>query len=187
MKRVYLVRHCKTSGQAADRPLTAEGEAQAEALAAFLAPLGIERIVSSPYERAVRSIEPLAERLGLPVETDDRLAERVLSGEALEDWEARMRDSYAAVDVALPGGETSRAAVVRGAAAIEEILRGPAGLTVAVSHGNLLSLLLGHYGFHGGGMAGYEAWRVMSNPDVYRLEREGERTTVERVWKGGLD
>ena len=184
MKRVYLIRHCKTSGQAADRPLTAEGVAQAEELATFLAPLGIERIVSSPYERAVRSIEPLAKRLGLRVETDERLAERVLSTEPMEDWEGRMRESYAAVDVALPGGETSRAAVRRGAAAIEEILEGPAEVTVAVSHGNLLSLLLGHYGFHGGGMAGYEAWQVMSNPDAYRLEREGERTTVERIWRG---
>lgn len=183
MKRLYLVRHCKTSGQAADRPLTAEGEAQAETLAEFLAPLGIERIVSSPYERAVRSIQPLAARLGLRLETDERLAERVLSSEPMEDWEARMRESYDEVERALPGGETTRAAVARGAAAIEEILAGPAQTTVAVSHGNLLSLLLGHYGYHAGGGAGYEAWRVMSNPDVYVLEREGPRTTVRRIWQ----
>jgi len=184
VKRVYLVRHCRTSGQAADRPLTPEGEAQALELAEFLAPLGIERIVSSPYARAVRSIAPLAERLGLHVETDERLAERVLSSEPMEDWEERMRTSYDEMDRALPGGETSRAAIARGAAAVEEILQGAANVTVAVSHGNLLSLLLGHYGFHAGGSAGYEAWRVMSNPDVYRLEREGGRTTVERIWKG---
>jgi 2,3-bisphosphoglycerate-dependent phosphoglycerate mutase len=183
VRRVYLVRHCKTSGQAADRPLTPEGEAQAETLADFLAPLDIERIVSSPYARAVRSIQPLAERLGRRLEIDDRLAERVLSAQPMDDWEARMRESYDAVDRALPGGETTRAAVARGAAAIEEILEGPARVSAAVSHGNLLSLLLGHYLYHAGGAAGYEAWRVMSNPDVYLLERDGSRTAVIRIWR----
>jgi 2,3-bisphosphoglycerate-dependent phosphoglycerate mutase len=183
VKRLYLVRHCKTSGQDADRPLTPEGEAQALHLADFLAPLGIKRVVSSPYARAVRSIAPLAEQLGLPLETDDRLAERVLSSEPLDDWEARMRESYDAVDRALPGGETSLDAVARGAAAIEELLGGTAQVSVAVSHGNLLSLLLGHYGYHAGGSAGYESWRVMSNPDVYVLERDGSRIRIERIWR----
>jgi 2,3-bisphosphoglycerate-dependent phosphoglycerate mutase len=183
VKLVYLVMHCKTSGQATDRPLTAEGEGQAAALAEFLAPLEIERIVSSPYERAMRSVEPLAQRLGLRIEPDERLAERVLSGGPLEDWEARMRDGYEAVDLALPGGETSRLAVARGAAAVEDIIAGDVRVTVAVSHGNLLSLLLGHYGYHAGGMAGYEAWQAMSNPDVYRLERDGNQTRVVRIWQ----
>lgn len=187
MTRVYLVRHCMASGQAADRALTADGEAQAVELATFLARLGIERIVSSPYKRAVRSIAPLAERLALPVETDARLAERVLSSEPLDNWEARMRASYEDVDTALPGGETTTEALTRGAAAMDDLLRGAVETTVAVSHGNLLSLLLGHYGFHGGGNAGYETWRAMTNPDVFCLERHARRgggTRIERIWSG---
>ena len=49
MKRVYLVRHCSAAGQAPDRPLTAEGEAQALRLADFLVPFDVARIVSSPF------------------------------------------------------------------------------------------------------------------------------------------
>ena len=184
MKRVYLVRHCSAAGQATDRPLTPEGEAQALRLADFLAPLGVTRIVSSPFVRAVRSIAPLAERLGLPLETDERLAERVLSTEPLEDWEETMRTSYVELDRALPGGETTRGGLARGVAAVEAILAHPAERTVAVSHGNLLSLLLGHYGFHGGGLAGYEAWRELSNPDVFELTDEDGARRVRRLWTG---
>jgi 2,3-bisphosphoglycerate-dependent phosphoglycerate mutase len=182
VKRLYLVRHCHTSGQAADRPLTAEGEAQALALADFLAPMGIERIVSSPYRRAVGSISPLAARLGLPVETDERLAERVLSTEPMADWEERMRTSYVEVEHTLPGGETTSGALTRGVAAVEALLDHPAESTVAVSHGNLLSLLLGHYGYHAGGLAGYEAWRALTNPDVFELTVDQGAREIRRIW-----
>jgi 2,3-bisphosphoglycerate-dependent phosphoglycerate mutase len=49
---LYLVRHCQSSGQAPDAPLTALGRQQAEQLAAWLRPLGVARIVSSTYLRA---------------------------------------------------------------------------------------------------------------------------------------
>ena len=184
MKRLYLVRHCRAAGQAPDRPLTEEGEQQARELAEFLAPLGISRVVASPFRRAVGSIAQLAARLELPVETDGRLAERMLSTEPMEDWEERMRTSYTEVDRALPGGETTTAALERGVAAIEALLAHPAEATVAVSHGNLLSLLLGHYGFHAGGPAGYEAWRNLTNPDVFELSDDNGRRRVTRIWAG---
>src|SRR5207245_4789289 len=59
---LYLVRHCRAAGQAPEAPLTAEGLAQAERLADVLAPLAPDRILSSPFRRAVQSVEPLAAR-----------------------------------------------------------------------------------------------------------------------------
>jgi 2,3-bisphosphoglycerate-dependent phosphoglycerate mutase len=79
MKRLYLIRHCSATGQAADAPLSREGQAQAERLADFLMSHEIERIVSSPFLRAQQTIEPLATRLKLEIRTDARLAERALS------------------------------------------------------------------------------------------------------------
>jgi broad specificity phosphatase PhoE len=52
------------------RPLDERGRRQAEEL-----DLDVNRIVSSPYVRCVQSVEPLAAKLGLEVEIDDRLAE----------------------------------------------------------------------------------------------------------------
>jgi phosphohistidine phosphatase SixA len=57
------------------RPLDARGRRQAADLVELLQPLGVRRVVSSPYVRCVASVEPLAAALGLPVEQDERLAE----------------------------------------------------------------------------------------------------------------
>jgi len=57
------------------RPLDARGRRQAVDLVELLQPLGVRRVVSSPYVRCVASVEPLAAALGLPVEQDERLAE----------------------------------------------------------------------------------------------------------------
>lgn len=57
------------------RPLDERGRRRADELAALLVPLGIRRVVSSPYARCVETVEPLAEALGVAVERDDRLAE----------------------------------------------------------------------------------------------------------------
>ena len=57
------------------RPLDARGRRQALALVELLPPLGIRRVLSSPYTRCAETVEPLAAALGLPLELDDRLVE----------------------------------------------------------------------------------------------------------------
>jgi 8-oxo-dGTP diphosphatase len=57
------------------RPLNAKGRRQAAELAELLRPLGVRRVVSSPYVRCVETVEPLAAALELPLERDERLAE----------------------------------------------------------------------------------------------------------------
>jgi phosphohistidine phosphatase SixA len=57
------------------RPLDARGRRESAELAELLRPLGLRRVVSSPYARCVQTVEPLAAALGVPVERDDRLAE----------------------------------------------------------------------------------------------------------------
>lgn len=58
-----------------DRPLDARGRRQAAELVELLRPLGVRRVVSSPYVRCLETVRPLAATLGLPLESDDRLAE----------------------------------------------------------------------------------------------------------------
>jgi len=57
------------------RPLDDRGRRQAAALVELLRPLGVRRLLSSPYVRCVETLEPLAAALELPLEADDRLAE----------------------------------------------------------------------------------------------------------------
>jgi 2,3-bisphosphoglycerate-dependent phosphoglycerate mutase len=162
---LYLVRHCQSSGQAPDAPLTPLGRQQAERLAMTLRSHGIARIVSSPYLRACQSVEPLARDLGLTVETDDRLIERVLSTEPLDDWRERLRAAWDDHDLTLPGGESSRQATRRGLAALAAILADGRRPTVVVSHGNLLALLLHAFD----GRPGFTTWEQLTNPDLFEV------------------
>ncbi len=140
---VLLIRHAKAVGQAPEAELTGGGFAQARALAGELAGLGITHIVSSPWTRAVVTAKPLAGRLGLDIQTDERLTERVLSGEHLMDWETQLRLSFEDPQRTLPGGESEAEARRRIQAVLAE-KADPDGLTVMVTHGNLLALGLEH-------------------------------------------
>lgn len=77
--RLILVRHGRpdedNAGTPYDPPLNADGLRQAHAAARLLEAEGITRIVASPLRRARQTAEPLAERLGMAVETIDQWAE----------------------------------------------------------------------------------------------------------------
>jgi phosphohistidine phosphatase SixA len=86
---IFVVRHAK-AGQRSDwdgedefRPLSQKGRRQAEALADRLADLGPTRLVTSRYTRCRQTLEPLAARLGLALDDDERLAEGASFDETL--------------------------------------------------------------------------------------------------------
>ncbi len=78
---VYVVRHGKAGSRSAwtapddQRPLTKAGRKQAVALVEALEGAGVTRVLSSPYVRCRQTVEPLAERLRLPVDLADALEE----------------------------------------------------------------------------------------------------------------
>jgi exopolyphosphatase/guanosine-5'-triphosphate,3'-diphosphate pyrophosphatase len=88
--KIFLLRHAKAEKRLGWdtpdplRPLAPVGLRQAHALAGSLARERVRRIISSPHLRCRQSVEPLAARLGLPVELDDRLAEGASTARALE-------------------------------------------------------------------------------------------------------
>src|ERR1700735_3944529 len=66
---------------------------QAFALSDAMAQARVERVVSSPLLRCTATAKPVADRLNVAVETDDRLIE-IAHG----TWEGRLRDEIAAND-----------------------------------------------------------------------------------------
>jgi phosphohistidine phosphatase SixA len=78
------------------RPLDKRGRRQAETLVESLAPFAIARILSSPYDRCVQTVEPLAAARGLPIETREELGEDRQSGDG-----AALARSLAGEDVAI--------------------------------------------------------------------------------------
>ncbi|MGJ6961018.1 NUDIX hydrolase [Streptosporangium sp. G11] len=58
-----------------DRPLDRHGRRQSEVLASVLGAFGLTELVSSPSRRCVQTLEPYAERAGLPIRLDPVLSE----------------------------------------------------------------------------------------------------------------
>ena len=179
---LYLVRHCATTGQAPEAPLTEEGSRDAEALAgrlgAELAGAASVRIVSSPYRRALATIEPFAARAGLAIETDERLVERRLSPAHFDGWRDVVRRGFSDPAYALPGCESAGDALARGWASIRAVAESGHRCPVVVSHGQLLSLV-----FHALDPGfGYDGWQSLSNPDVFVLEGGSGAFERRRIW-----
>src|SRR5690554_3471376 len=103
MKYIYLIRHCIAEGQSADAPLMELGREQANKLTEFLEPKNFDFIISSPYERARRTIKPLAEKLSMEINIDDRLKERVLSNKNHMDWREMLRKTFDDLDLCYDG------------------------------------------------------------------------------------
>ncbi|MFV1363468.1 histidine phosphatase family protein [Mycolicibacterium elephantis] len=77
--QLLLIRHAlphrSEPGQGSDPDLCEEGIKQAARLPDALDRFPITRLISSPQRRAVQTAQPVADKLGLPVEIDARLAE----------------------------------------------------------------------------------------------------------------
>lgn len=176
MATIYLIRHCQATGQEADAPLTSLGVQQAKELVTFFENIPIDYIVSSPFERAIKTAEPLAREKGLLLDKDARLTERILCDQPLEDWQEKLKQTYVDFDVRFGQGETSREAQTRGLSCIHEFQETGFKHLVVVSHGNLISLILRYFD----PTFGYDAWSKLTNPDVYQINL-AERS-VKRIY-----
>ena len=156
--RLLLVRHGRPDEghplHAKDPPLRADGRAQAEAVAALLAPEDVTHVVSSPLRRARETAEPLAARLKLPVQVIDGWAEadrhldRYRSTEALRGQGPAEWVRFLADPVGYMGADPERfRADVLGALAQTMALQGQGGASARVAvftHGLPINLVLSH-------------------------------------------
>ena len=97
---MLLVRHASAgkrtewTGGDRRRPLDERGQLQALRLVGLLADYPIERILSSPYDRCVQTVEPLARARGLAIEMRDELGEERQADEGTawsRGWSTRTR------------------------------------------------------------------------------------------------
>ena len=159
---LLVIRHARPvrdeapEGGSADPVLADLGRLQAEATAEYLTDAGIDHIVASSMKRAVRTAEPLAERLGLAVEILDDLRESDHRSRIYVPSEEMERDDPSVAHyfdpdadinetIFLDGYEEFRNRVERG---FEHVIRTNRSRTVAVfCHGMVtgvyLQILLG--------------------------------------------
>jgi 2,3-bisphosphoglycerate-dependent phosphoglycerate mutase len=147
--RVYFVRHAQPNFENHDdmtRELSPKGRADRRLATGFLLDKGVSAVFSSPYLRAVETVEPLADALGLSIERIDGFRERRVDGAWIPDFDAFARRQWADFDYRLPGGESLSEVQNRNVAALKGILLKCEGKTVVVgAHGTALSTLINHY------------------------------------------
>jgi len=167
---LFLVRHCRSTGQTPEAPLTGEGFRDADTLGATLEALGADAAYSSPFVRARQSLEPFAVRAGLTVSLDERFRERLLQAQDSDDWLDLLRASFADDNYRAPGGETMAEARARAMAALADVVRAGHRLPAVATHGNLLASVL----MTMNPAFGFADWQALRNPELVRI-----------VWRDG--
>ena len=155
--RFIVVRHGETQWNVqqriqghGDSPLTARGEAQADAIAARLARERFDALIASDLGRAMQTAQRIAARTGHAVIPDARLRERNFGiGEGLTYAEiderfpgAFSRTQEMDPDYLVPGGETRRHFHHRVMQAFEALALEHYGKRIAVvAHGGVLAAI----------------------------------------------
>lgn len=149
--RHALPRRVETPGQAADPPLSDLGHRQAGALAAWLAPEGVDALYTSPLRRAVETAAAVADALGAEAVVVDDVAEYDRDSEeyvpieelrASNDprWQELIGGDYFA-GTGVTAGEF-QARVVAGMDRI--IADNPSRTAAVVCHGGVMNAYVGH-------------------------------------------
>jgi broad specificity phosphatase PhoE len=161
---IHLVRHGETpwnaegrlQGQTPDVPLTANGRAQAQAVADALSDRPIGAVISSDLVRAMETARPLADRLALPIETAVPMREKAFGGlegmrvvELDPDLRAALDRQWHDPDLAVDGGESHRELYTRVADYLDGLLSDPpADEFVVVAHGGTVRVAVLHLQGH---------------------------------------
>ncbi|XVV06048.1 histidine phosphatase family protein [Actinosynnema sp. CA-248983] len=170
---VVLVRHARPvlpSVNGPDdyhRPLTEEGVAQAELLVDELTRLRPVVIASSPYLRAVQTVEPAARVLGMPVQRDHALREWDSGLGFTPEYARHYAESWANPEQARAGGESLHELSDRATGIVTSLARlHPDGTVVVGSHGTFISRALVGLGVT---TVDWPFSRAMPMPAIYRI------------------
>jgi len=155
MRRILLVRHCQSQANSegriegkGDSPLSDEGRAQAEAVAAFIAGHALDdvRLIASSQARAIATARAIGAACGWDHIEDHRVREGELGW--MEDLPYSEVGRHMAergvteLDATLHGGESLETVGERFWWALTEALDDHAGPLVIVSHGYAIQALL---------------------------------------------
>lgn len=185
---LYMVRHAESpysDGTERTRGLTDKGWLAVEKVTEVLMGEGIDRIVSSPYARAILTVEGLAKQLNLTVESYENLRERHFMREDIrlsnEEFMTTLISKFDDLDFAFPGGESNRECQRRAVDVLSTIIAESKGKKIVIgTHGNVMTMMMKHFD----ASYGYDFLSQTSKPDIYKLVfDELELVEVIRLWE----
>lgn len=186
---IYMVRHGESPKGGGEnertRGLTEKGKLDVHRITQLLKEEGIEVFVSSPYKRAILSVQDLAACSGKEVIVFEDLKERIFLNEddRIPDKELYplLKKSFSDSTFALTGAESNADCQKRAVTVLNELLTTYQGGKVAIgTHGAVMALMMGYYDSQ------YDLDFLLhtSKPDIYRMGFDGhELVGVQRLWE----
>jgi 2,3-bisphosphoglycerate-dependent phosphoglycerate mutase len=183
LTNVYFVRHAHSTytPDELNRPLSEIGKADAEKITQILKKENIDYFISSPYKRAVQTVEGAAHFFSKEVIIENGFKERKLSESPVENFDIAITKVWAEPTFFWKGGESNIIAQKRGVETTLKILEKYEGNNIAIgTHGNIMVLIMNYFDEN----YGFNFWRELDMPDIYKLTFDGTTLKeVNRIWK----
>ena len=180
---IYLVRHAHStySPDEYGRGLSSNGQHDQKLVTDQMTEKHVDVILSSPYKRAIQTVEGIALQHNKDIQLIEAFKERTLAGKSVENFQEAIETVWLNESYAHPGGESNEEARNRGIDALKDVLKTYKGKSIVIgTHGNLLALIMSHFNQK------YDVtfWRSLDMPDVYCLTFEEETlVNIERIWE----
>ncbi|EJR37905.1 histidine phosphatase family protein [Bacillus mycoides] len=168
MTTVYFVRHAHSTytKEERERPLSEEGEIDAGNVTSLLKDKNIDVVISSPYKRAIQTVQGIANTYNLSIQLEEDLRERLLSKEPVTDFNDAIQKVWEDWTFAYEGGESNDVAQRRAVICMQNILKKYKGKNIVIgTHGNIMVLLMNYFD----SKYGFQFWKTLHMPDVYKL------------------
>lgn len=181
--KLYLVRHAHSvyTPEELSRPLSDKGKVEAEHVTELLKKEQIDAVCSSPYKRAVETVDGTARHIGQGITLYEELRERTLSGNPVQNFDEAIALVWKDPAFSLKGGESNLTAQKRGVQGIFKIIEEYNGKNVVIgTHGNIMVLIMSYFD----PQYDIRFWRNLQMPDIYCLTFDDENLKiVNRIWR----
>ncbi|MEH7458339.1 histidine phosphatase family protein [Bacillus sp. JJ1127] len=174
MTHIYFVRHAHSiyTPEERERPLSEKGRNDAQTVTDLLKGEQIDVVISSPYKRAIQTVQGVANQFELPMQMEEDLRERLLSKEPVVDFEKAIMKIWEDPAFSFEGGESNDIAQKRGVRCIQNILKQYKEKNIVIgTHGNIMVLMMNYfdskYDFH--------FWKTLKMPDIYKCTFNEEK------------
>jgi 2,3-bisphosphoglycerate-dependent phosphoglycerate mutase len=179
---IYFVRHADSSytPEELNRPLSEKGIKDAKKVTELLSHENIAKVISSPYKRAIQTVEGTANHFGLSISTDEGFRERKLADGSIKNFDEVILKYWKNFDFSLPEGEPGYFAQDRGVQSLKNVLCTYCGENIVIgTHGNIMVLIMNYYDKK----YDYGFWKRLNMPDIYKLSFENEvLAAVKHIW-----
>lgn len=180
--QLYLVRHAHSeyTPEELTRPLSEKGKLEAEYVTELLKKEKIDAVCSSPYKRAVETVEGIAHYIDQEINIYEGIRERTLSSRPVQNFDEAISLVWEDPAFSLEGGESNLTAQKRGVHGIFKIIEEYNGKNVVIgTHGNIMVLIMSYFD----PQYDIRFWRRLEMPDIYCLTFDDKNLkSVKRIW-----